>query len=83
MFSSKYYNRYREDYFDRKYYGAKLKLKKFDTDEFQSISYIYNIPERQKRPEKLEIAVNVKDVSFHYNALNPILNKISLQVPRG
>ena len=80
MFSPKYYNRYLDDYFDRQYYGARLKLKKFDTEEFESLSYIYNVP---LSDEKIQTCIDVRDVSFHYTSFAPILNKISLQVPQG
>ena len=82
MFSPKYYNRYLDDYFDRQYYGARLKLKKFDTEEFESLSYIYNVPLDSEEP-RLPTCVDVRDVSFHYTSFTPILNKISLQVPQG
>jgi len=84
MFSPKYYNRYLDDYFDRQYYGARLKLKKFDTEEFESLSYIYsNVGLHECEEAHLETCIDVRDVSFHYNSFTPILNKISLQVPRG
>ena len=83
MFSSKYYNRYLDDYFDRQYYGARLKLKKFDTEEFQSLSYIYNVVSNEDNEENLVTCVNVDNVSYHYNPFTPILNKVSLQVPQG
>ena len=79
MFNPKYYNRYLDDYFDRQYYGARLKLKKFDTEEFQSLSYIYTAPGNGEE-ERIPTAVDVRNVSFHYNSFTPILNKISLQV---
>lgn len=82
MFNAKYYNRYLDDYCDRQYYGARLKLKKFDTEEFESLSYIYNVP-LSSEDEKLPTAVDVHNVSFHYSAFTPVLNKISLQVPQG
>lgn len=85
MFSRKYYNRYLDDQFDRQHYGAKLKLKNFDTDEFQSIT----ITNRENRPrtaapeEIVNYCVEVKDVSYHYHVHNPILKKISVNVPIG
>lgn len=81
MFHPKYYNRYLDDHYDRQHYGAKLKLKKFDTDEFQSLPPALNVPEVNS--ENLPYCVLVNDVSFHYNSYNPILNNLNLHVPQG
>ena len=87
MFSSKYYDRYNDDQFDRQHYGTKLKLKKFDTEEFQSLSYSVNtqLPGVQRIDDEksVPIAVDIKNVSFHYNSFNSVLNDITLQVPQG
>src|SRR6218665_3640526 len=91
MFSPKYYDRYLDDQFDRQHYGTKLKLKKFDTEEFQSLSYSVNTPHSLGfTPPKVihddkpvPIAVDINNVSFHYNSFTSVLNDITLQVPQG
>ncbi|UXI22695.1 Hrp65 protein [Sarcoptes scabiei] len=84
MFSTKKYSRYLEDQFDRQYYGARLKLKKFDTDEFQSLhSKIYPPFIDSSQEAHLVSCVEVRDLSFHYNPFNPILKSITIDVPRG
>ena len=51
---------------------TKLKLKKFDTEEFQSLSYSVNtqLPGVQRIDDEksVPIAVDIKNVSFHYNS---------------
>lgn len=82
MFTTKDLSDFQDDFSDRKYYGTQIKLKKFDTEEFHSIPH----PISQSAPdsnEKLDLCVDVKNVSFHYTASAPVLNCINLQVPQG
>lgn len=87
MFSPKYYNRYLDDHFDRQYYSARLKLKKFDTDEFQSMI----IANQQhllafagpQAPEPRPPCIETRNLSFHYKASQPVLKNISINVPQG
>lgn len=84
MFAPKYYNRYLDDFVDRQHYGARLKLKKFDTEEFQSLSYIYDDAKLDfDESKQLPTCIDIQNVSFHYNSFTPVLNNISLQVPQG
>lgn len=94
MFAPQLYDRYLDDHYDRQHYGAKLKLKKFDTEEFVSLppptakkSFSDSSPNSSSSSslstDHLPNCVEVRNVSFHYTSHNPILKDISISVPQG
>lgn len=83
MFSTKYYNRYLDDHFDRQYYSGRLKLKKFDTDEFQSMINANQPNLLPMAPEPGPPCIETRNLSFHYKASNPVLKNITINVPQG